>query len=154
MSSNTVNTYTTKDSFPASTAGTGTITTEGVKFTCSADNGLSRNDWIYSPVESKLRKIISFIDHTDNKIGRLEEAFPSDLAAEDIKIVKSHELKYFSFGLVFEGGAGEVDNESVSEGISLNFVSASVNDKVVGCDPIVINPDGNTAKLTVQKFSK
>ena len=144
--------YTAKDSFPPSTAGVGTIDTNGVRFVTSDDEGLSRGDWIYSETENVLRKVKSIVDHVDTKEGTLNEAFPTNLTGESVKIVKSHELEYYATGVVFEGGAGAIDGTPVVEGMSYNDFTSSPDYGIGGVIPIVVDPNGNTAKIYTGKY--
>lgn len=150
--SNSVTSYSSKDTFPASTAGDGTITTNGVRFATTDDNSLSKNDWIYSPTENVCRRITSIVSGVDTKEGTLDAAFPSDLSAENIKIIKSSELKYYSLGVTFSGGAGVINNVSWPADTPVNFYSPSVDDRVKGLDPVVIDPAGNTAYISFQRY--
>ncbi len=93
--------YSTKDTVPPSTAGTGTVTTVGAKYTTSADNQLVVGDYIYNA--SGEWRVVTRVDSATE--GFIDSAFTSDLTTASLKIIKKNDAKIVSIGIAADQSA-------------------------------------------------
>jgi len=84
--------YTTLDTCPRSTAGTGTVTTVGNVFYTSAADQLEPGDWLWSEAGNSVRQVLSIRANTDGKQGKLATAFAADLSAVALKYVRKEDV--------------------------------------------------------------
>jgi hypothetical protein len=139
--------YTTKDTVPPSTAGTGTVTTSGAKFTTSADNQLVVGDYIYNA--SGEWRIVTRVDSATE--GFLASSFTSDLSGAALKIIKKNDTKVVSVGIAADQSAAVPI--VFNDGTSATLASASSNnynaDHLAGEFVKPIEVDGATGSGTV-----
>lgn len=93
--------YSAKDTVPPSTAGTGTVTTVGAKYTTSADDQLVVGDYIYNG--SGEWRIVTRVDSATE--GFIDSAFTNDLSGASLKIIKKNDAKISSIGVAADQSA-------------------------------------------------
>lgn len=113
----------TTDTFvPASAAGTGTITTNGVYWSTSSSDQLKVGDYVVDATQGESRKV-----KTVNRAGTggiLEDAFTADLSAIALNLISKEDAKVITLGIAADqGGNTTVDGKTVTSGGSINFAS-------------------------------
>jgi len=145
--------YSTKDTVPPSTSGTGTVTTVGAKFTTSADNQLVVGDWVYNG-SGEWRKVVRVDDATT---GFLAESFTSDLSGASLEIVKKNDAKVSSIGISADQGAdvpvifNDGTSATIKSGSSVNY---NASDKIGGEFVTPVEVDGATGSATILYVTK
>lgn len=139
--------YTTKDTVPPSTAGTGTISTSDAKYTTSADNQLVVGDYVYN-ASGEWRKVTRVDSATQ---GFLESKFTSDLSGASLKIIKKNDAKVVVISVAADQSAAVPI--VYKNGATVSLASGSTQtlnaNKLGGefCNPIEV--DGATGSGTV-----
>lgn len=107
-----ITTYNAKDTFPSSTALTGTVTSVnrkdkilgvGTLFTSELQTG----DYLYSPVNSEVREIIGIVNDLELTI---DSPFTADLAAESAR--KTPPVPYTFVSIKAVGGDCDIDGQT------------------------------------------
>lgn len=144
-------TYTAKDTVPASVTFTPTVTTSGKRYTLSAANtDLKRGDYLYDASQDETRMVDLVISSTE---GRLSEAFSSNLSTTTVKRVVQPKLVKWGVS-ADNGGAVSVNGTNLPSGSSINF-SASEYDQQTGAQflaPPVVDGSTNDASVTWTNF--
>jgi len=141
--------YTTKDTVPASTAGTGNVSTIGTQYTTVSDNQLQVGDWIYDAAQDEARKVVVV---TDANNGNINKAFSADLSAVSLVIIKKNDAKISSISVSSpSGGAStiyELDggtSAALPASTSVNYTASDLGQEFL--NPISV--DGTTNNATV-----
>jgi len=136
----------TKDTLPLSTAGTGTVSTSGNIYTTSAADQLQTGDWIVDTAQDTCRMVVCIVSTTT---GRLGEAFPSNVAAIALQIVKEEDIEgVFSINVAADkGGDIEVNGVVVADGTAINpsIPEAAKGSMYAPIQPLVVDGSVNNA---------
>lgn len=137
--------YTSKDTFPESSAVAQTATTDGIHYTLSASNtDLEVGDWIYDASQNTARKIATVQSDTT---GTLEEAFPVDLSTTTIRKVDRLDARYKVASVAADkGGNITVDGQTISQGTAIPYEIRQGQSGYL--PPIVV--DGSVNNATVK----
>lgn len=144
--------YTTKDTAPASSAFSPTVTTNGVRYTLSgASTDLKVGDWLVDLSQNTVRQVVAV---KTNTTGNLSAAFPSDLVAATVNRIEARDSQAFVVSVAADkGGDITVNGTTISSGSSVTFetpaLDAATGSKFV--TPVVVDGSVNNATVLVMK---
>ncbi len=144
----------TKNTFPLSTAKTGTMTiASGQKIVVGAGTLFTTevqiNGWLYIPAQNEIRKITG--KSTDTTIS-IDYPFTSAVAAlTAVLYIEPNNYKEISVAIPIGSGNGVLDGEVLPAGMAMSFSKASRGSNQSGVedlvDPIIIDVTGSQATV-------
>lgn len=144
-----------KRTVPAPTAGTGTITTNGVYFTTSAASQLQVGDWVVDESQDEVRRVVELNYNEPTTKGKLNAAFSSDLSALSLQYVAVEDINgVYSISISADyGGDAEVNGVALKDGSTLNFSvpEGAAQSGVNPMEPLVVDGTTNNVTAVVMK---
>lgn len=144
-----------KRTVPAPTAGTGTITTDGIYFTTSANNQLQVGDWVIDESQDEVRQVVFLQDGSSTK-GTINAPFSSDLSAISLQYVKFEDINgVYEISLAADyGGDAEYNGVALKSGSSVTFriPEGAALSSQTPMEPIIVDGTTNSVTAVVSKI--
>jgi len=146
---------TTKDTIPASTALTGTVTTSGIYVKGSSTlfkTQLQKGSWIYDAAQNEVRKVVSVNGDSDID-AQITHAFSADLSAVALVVVKRTDLNIRELSFYADATDAKIEAITLKAGVSVNYgkTGDSKDNFKNFIDPVIVDATGTTVYVTILK---